>query len=143
MLKSRNLLKSRHDALALVLAVILFYVSDLGCPFKFATGISCPGCGMTRAWLAFLGGQPMLALAYHPLFWSVPAIAAIVLLRSRLPRSLFHTVLILTIIAFTVVWIVRLVTPADSNVLFSGMLTTDVVSVDMPAWLSFVQAFAP
>ena len=36
---------------------ILLYVTGIGCPIKFWTGVSCPGCGMTRAWLAALSGR--------------------------------------------------------------------------------------
>lgn len=56
------------------------------CPIKFATGVSCPGCGMTRAWLALLTGKPALALYYHPLVWLPPIALALYLFRARLPR---------------------------------------------------------
>ncbi len=38
-----------------------------GCPFKFATGIDCPFCGMTHATVAMGGGHFGSALDYHPL----------------------------------------------------------------------------
>ncbi|MDE7047571.1 MAG: DUF2752 domain-containing protein, partial [Lachnospiraceae bacterium] len=39
------------SAIAAVLMVYgLFTVLGIGCPIKFITGISCMGCGMTRAW---------------------------------------------------------------------------------------------
>ena len=42
------------------------------CVFLWLTGIPCPGCGMTRAWIAVLRGQLTAAFAYHPLFWTAP-----------------------------------------------------------------------
>lgn len=36
------------------------------CPFKILTGIPCPGCGMTRAFLAFAEGDFLMAFQYNP-----------------------------------------------------------------------------
>lgn len=38
-----------------------------GCPFRNATGVDCPFCGMTRATLAMGGGDFGRALHFHPL----------------------------------------------------------------------------
>jgi uncharacterized membrane protein len=40
----------------------------LGCPFKWITGIPCPGCGMTHAFLAAAQFDFANAFLYHPLF---------------------------------------------------------------------------
>ncbi|MDR0850900.1 MAG: DUF2752 domain-containing protein [Clostridiales Family XIII bacterium] len=45
--------------------VLLFVV---GCPIKLVTGIPCPGCGMTRAFLAAARFDFAEAFLYHPLF---------------------------------------------------------------------------
>ena len=37
------------------------------CPFRFITGLSCPGCGMTRACMAAVRGHWVESLSYHPL----------------------------------------------------------------------------
>ena len=46
---------NRKDVSALA-GIALFYVliESLGvtCPIRFLTGISCAGCGMSRAWLS-------------------------------------------------------------------------------------------
>jgi hypothetical protein len=36
------------------------------CPFKALTGISCPGCGMTRAMLSIIKGDFYGAFGYNP-----------------------------------------------------------------------------
>lgn len=37
------------------------------CPFALATGIACPGCGMTRALVRLFHGDMAGAVEYHPL----------------------------------------------------------------------------
>ncbi len=45
---------------------------DLGCPIRMITGIPCPACGMTRAWLSVIQLNFHEAISYHPLFWMGP-----------------------------------------------------------------------
>lgn len=40
----------------------------LKCPFKFFTGLDCPGCGGQRALHAALHGEFRQAFSYNPLF---------------------------------------------------------------------------
>lgn len=47
-----------------LLAVCLFFFYH--CPFDYLFGISCPGCGMTRALISFLLLRFDLAFYYHP-----------------------------------------------------------------------------
>lgn len=49
------------------------------CPFRLATGLPCPGCGMTRAWVFLLHGRAGDALSANP-FVLVTLPAAIALL---------------------------------------------------------------
>jgi hypothetical protein len=48
------------------------YSSPFFCPIKALTGIPCPGCGMTRSFIAIAQGNLQGAVAYHlfgiPLF---------------------------------------------------------------------------
>lgn len=37
------------------------------CPFHNLTGLPCPGCGLTRAFVCCAHGQLLAALGYHPL----------------------------------------------------------------------------
>ncbi len=41
------------------------------CAFREATGIPCPGCGLTRSWVAALHGDLAGSLRFHPLGWLV------------------------------------------------------------------------
>ena len=59
---------------AAIVAAFYGFLQLLGitCPIKFITGISCPGCGMTRAWISVLYHHDLhRALHFHPLFWIV------------------------------------------------------------------------
>lgn len=50
------------------------------CPFKLFFGISCPGCGMTRAFFALLCLDFEKAFYYHPLFPVVILVTVLFLL---------------------------------------------------------------
>ena len=53
----------------------LFLRSTQLCVFRAATGLPCPGCGLTHAGLAFLRGEIVESLRYHALI--APYIATI------------------------------------------------------------------
>lgn len=63
--------------LLLSLAVALPAVSGIGCPIKFLTGVSCPGCGMTRALWSLATLRLSAALRYHPLCLIMPPMAVL------------------------------------------------------------------
>lgn len=61
------------------LLLVAWVMLRLPCPVRHLTGIICPGCGMSRAWLAVLRLDLAAAFRYHPWFWSVPVVALFVL----------------------------------------------------------------
>ena len=113
--------EKRQAALAAAIVAIVYvalHFLGMGCPIKYLTGVSCAGCGMTRAWLAALAGDWAAAFRFHPLFWAVPVGAALYLLRRRLPRRLLKTALWAGCGLFLAVYLVRLADPADPAVVF-------------------------
>lgn len=56
----------------------------IGCPIRFLTGISCLGCGMTRACAALLQLDFAAAIQYHPLVFLLPVFALLFLFREKL-----------------------------------------------------------
>ena len=50
----------------------IMVAADIPCLIRHFTGVICPGCGMSRAWLSLLQLDLRSALEYHPMFWSVP-----------------------------------------------------------------------
>lgn len=94
-----------------------FEESPTMCPFALATGMACPGCGMTRAASMLFRGDLGSAITFHPL---VPLIALLavggwiwfVLRKSGRVRPmgnrLLNGILIVTLAALLLVWIARL-----------------------------------
>ena len=61
---------------------------SLPCPVRLLAGVPCPGCGMTRAFLALLGGDVAAAWAYNPFFMAPAAVALGASLPPSRPRAL-------------------------------------------------------
>ena len=97
--------------------IVLAYF-EIGCPIKFLTGISCAGCGMTRAWLSVLKLNLKQAFYFHPLFWTVPIGIFIYLLRKRVSEKNVRFVIGIFIFLFTAVYIMRMMDPEDIVVNF-------------------------
>ena len=109
----------RKELICAATAVVVLYTAmesiGITCPIKFITGISCAGCGMSRAWMAFLQLDIAKAFAYHPLFWLVP-IAVIVLLCKSKINIKFYKIFMFTIAgAFVIVYLYRMFI-GDGNV---------------------------
>lgn len=82
----------RVVAAAFVLNLALGAAGALGfgplawpCPVRWALGVPCPGCGLTRGTLALLQGHPAAALAAHPLAPLALAAGVLVLTAALLP----------------------------------------------------------
>ncbi len=116
-------LRKIRDAVLAVLAVgfvyFLFYrVTGVGCPIKFMTGVSCPGCGMTRATLAAVTLHFHRAFFFHPL-WMLPPIWVILyIFQKKIPRRLYNGLAVATVILFGIVYILRMANANDMIVVF-------------------------
>ena len=114
--------KDRKELICAVTAVVILYTAmesiGITCPIKFITGISCAGCGMSRAWLAFLRLDVAKAFEYHPLFW-LPPIAVIVLLcKSKINIKIYKMFIFTIVLMFAIVYICRLIWSGDDIVVF-------------------------
>ena len=96
-----------------IIAVIvaLMYIFDVRCFFKLLFKISCPGCGMTRAWLSLLKLDIATAFRYHPMFWSAPILGALYLFDGEIFKQKWLNYLITTGILGGLIacWVVRLI----------------------------------
>lgn len=113
------------DNFIAILCIVLFIIITKGtCIIKAITGIPCPGCGLTRAHLAFLKLDFKNAFYYHPLFFIViPFIIYVIVSKKPLLGSKRNEIFLYTIIAtlFIGVYIYRMLTlfpttaPMDVN----------------------------
>ena len=77
-------------AICIIAGFYLFLELVLGvtCPILYFTGISCAGCGMSRAWMCLLHLDFAGAFYYHPLFW-IPGVGAILFpFWNRIPEKM-------------------------------------------------------
>lgn len=131
--RSVRLNKYKSEILLLAgLGIVLVFmeISGIGCPIKWFTGISCAGCGMTRAVLCALRLQFDRALYYHPLFWLLPFLILLYLLWGRIPRKIRRGLTGTVILCFMGVYLIRL---CDSG---NSVVTADLQeSLPVRLWL--------
>lgn len=111
----RKLIKNENlqTAALLAAAVVFLYLTDIGCPLRFLTGICCAGCGMTRALLQVLQGHFAEAFHYHPLWITLPFIFGLILTGSKRSRRTNQTLLWSFSLLYLAVYAVRLTHGSD------------------------------
>ena len=92
---------------------LVLILLNISCPIKYITGVSCAGCGMTRAFMSLLKGNINEAFMYHPLFWMVPIFVLIYIYRDKIPSKIFKIIVAVYIIVFIVCYIIRMLNPND------------------------------
>lgn len=97
---------------ALVFFIVLWY-RFFGCPLKFFFGLSCAGCGMTRAVVALFHGDFSLAWHFHPLVFLLPVLLLGFFLRKRFSKKFLTVAVVAVFVLFTVVFFVRLFGGSD------------------------------
>lgn len=102
-------------------AYLIFHVVGIGCPIKFLTGISCPGCGMTRAVLSLLTLDFKAAFYYHPLFPLAFILIAVFIFHElgKIGRKTYDISIYIICTLFLGVWILRFFTDGSEIVVFS------------------------
>lgn len=117
----KNIKQAKTVIISIIMVVIAYGIMQymgITCPIKYITGISCAGCGMTRAWIALLHFDVNTAFIYHPLFFLPPVALIIFLLRKKLNKKLYYTLFAIILIAFIIVYIYRLFNCHDGIVVF-------------------------
>lgn len=117
----KNIKQAKTVIISIIMVVIAYGIMQymgITCPIKYITGISCAGCGMTRAWIALLHFDINTAFMYHPLFFLPPVALIIFLLRKKLNKKLYYTLFAIILAAFIIVYIYRLFNCHDGIVVF-------------------------
>lgn len=115
-------LKKYKDHIYLVITIVfiyaIFHLAGIGCPIKFVTGISCLGCGMTRAWLSLLRFDFTAAFHYHPLFILPPIAAIVYFIKSKINLKIYKIIMLTIVIAFITMYLYRLIFTDGDIVVF-------------------------
>ena len=107
-----------YSCMAVALLYGLFDLLGIGCPIKLLTGISCAGCGMTRAWAAVLQLDFAGAFSFHPLWWTIPPALCIFLIGGRLRKKTLNICLFIFVMAFIIVYLYRMLAGGQDIVVF-------------------------
>lgn len=99
-------------------AYFVSHITGIGCPIKFLTGISCGGCGMTRAWLSVAALDIKGAFYYHPLVFVPPVYCGVYAARRKIGERIFKIITNCFAFLFLAVYLIRLFDPGDSVVTF-------------------------
>ncbi len=78
---------------AVLVGLFAFGISAWPCPVLHATGIPCPGCGLTRATLFLLHGDIRASLTYHAFAPFFLLGAVVVMVAGLLPEKLRSPIL--------------------------------------------------
>ena len=115
--KKLRLYKNEIGAvLAVTCLYTFFYIVGIGCPIKYVTGISCIGCGMTRAWFSVLKLNLGQAFCYHPAFLT-PLIALVIFTnKKKMSKSIYYTSIWVIVIILLSVYLFRMFDPVDDIV---------------------------
>lgn len=112
----------RIEAITAITAVVVLYVIlesfGVTCPIKYITGISCAGCGMSRAWIALLHFNIHDAFMYHPLFFLPPVAVIVMLLKSKINIKIYKIFIFTIAGAFVIVYLYRMFTGTGDIVVF-------------------------
>lgn len=103
--------------ICIFLVIFLVYILFTGCPIKLFTGVSCAGCGMSRAYFSLLHLNFRDAFYYHPLFpCPVIFVAVYIMTKFGSSQKAAKAIYGVMIFLFIAVYIYRMVTPYDGNI---------------------------
>lgn len=110
-MKIHNLKEKLLYCLVFFLCLVVLLAFHIPCPVKWLTSLPCPGCGMTRAYLALIRLDILGAFRLHPMFWSMPILVAYFFKDYHLFKKkwLNNGILILIGIGFIIQWIAKLI----------------------------------
>lgn len=113
----KEILKNNQKNILITAVVAILLLLFYRCPLRFLFGLSCPGCGMTRAFEALLKLDFAGAFHCHPLFPFVILVGIYLVLQFlnifSLPKKTENLLLIIIGILFLLVYLVRMFGGSD------------------------------
>jgi hypothetical protein len=136
-LENRPLVRGLTGTLLATLALGALGDGGWPCPVRWALGLPCPGCGLSRGTLELLAGHGSAALAWHPLAPLALAAVLLMTLAALLPPPAARPLVVglrriegrvplahLVVAALLVVWALRLWLPSltfvNASLLLNG-----------------------
>lgn len=115
---SKKDIEEHLKLLCVFLFIFLIYMFT-GCPIRLLTGVSCAGCGMSRAYFSLLHLDFCNAFHYHPLF-ICPIIFVAVYIGEKFgfPQKYVKAIYGTMIILFIGVYVFRMINPNDRVAVF-------------------------
>ncbi|MDD7794735.1 DUF2752 domain-containing protein [Clostridium sp. 'White wine YQ'] len=110
-MKNLKIIELIKIGFSITIVYAILTIVGIGCPIKFLTGISCAGCGMTRAWIRVIHLDLNGAFYYHPLFFLPPIYVLLFLFRDRISHKMFVTLVVIGVVLFITIYIFRLINP--------------------------------
>ncbi len=105
--------------LAVVALYALLFALGITCPIKYVSGISCPGCGMSRACFSALRFDFRAAFAYHPLWiLLLPFAITAILLCVKKKRRALHVCVAVGVALLLAVYVWRMIDSTGDVVVF-------------------------
>lgn len=99
--------------------ILLIYALFTGCPIKLLTGVSCAGCGMSRAYLSLLHLNFREAFHFHPLFiCPIVFIAVFIMTKFGFSQKKAKSIYCIMLFLFIGVYVYRMANPNDGIVVF-------------------------
>ena len=111
----------------------LLFALGITCPIRHLLGISCPGCGMTRACVSALQLDFSAAFNYHPLWvLLLPTAIVIAICLFRKWKRALHIVVMVAAILLCVVYALRMARATGDVVVFepqNGLLGRSIRAI--------------
>lgn len=105
MMENQKVASSKKELIWIALIVLY---RCIGCPIRFFVGITCPGCGMTRAVSSLAQLDLLQALKYHPLIVLLPFYVILGFAQKRIHERWLTIIAGISVLLFGLVYAIRL-----------------------------------
>ena len=101
----------------IVIGLVILACASVGCPIRALFGVSCPGCGMTRATVCAAKLDFAGAFQYNPAVFSLPLFALLFII-FRKKRKAVYIILFVFCLLLVAVYVYRIVSGVSSDVVY-------------------------